>query len=635
MLLKTLLFLIFPISTFAVDAGRTTAEILASMQPVDTTCATTAFANALRENAEFISETDSESDVREWVYNVMQAPETLVEVLSCPELTDIDETDTIRFMPIRYTFPNGREIVINYETQPKVLEQYFMLANKHELPTNNPNPELSATDPNATWVNTDPAWYGIMVVQSGGLRNFVGPNKNNTVSQQYIADNIERLYPKNSDGWCSTKTGMGAKVNNAMVHNVIHDHTAKHDGDKNNYYIAGDRDLRWISWAEITADVVLTIITMGASAAATGGIKAARAAKIVTKISKNMKTLVKIDRVQDYIRHSVHVAKYTREIDNMNDMAKYIRNIDKLEKSLAKTAKGSKKYEKVAKLLEDAKKLKADNMWKLGAAGNGIDNVQDIEKLTKMIEENRKAIAETQKAMSELAVADKNVAEYVKQFDALKDVTKYTKELKTYKQMRTGNVFSRAWQGIKNIGKSVKAANRGGKTLDNAAKIARQGAKSGRARDWLFHTTMRNAARITRATEEIAALSFVLGILGDFYDKTNISTSEFTNNIEMRPFLLLSADNIDDMDNIVNYGMWLMWSGDSTRAEDDDAAYLQAMDFAQKFYQDLTEMQEEQNRHACDVDIYVVRPIIRNPGTEHQQLYWLFMNDTPWSTANQ
>ena len=98
--------------------------------------------------------------------------------------------------------------------------------------------------------------------------------------------------------------------------------------------------------------------------------------------------------------------------------------------------------------------------------------------------------------------------------------------------------------------------------------------------------------------------------------------------------LLLAADNMDDQDNIVNYGMWMMWSGDSTNPADDDAAYLQAMDFAQKFYQDLTEAQDEINRHPCNVDIYVVRPIIRNPGTAHQQLYWLFMNDEPWSTVN-
>ncbi len=634
MKLYNFLFLLFPLTAVAAGNFQTTEEILASLQPADTTCSTNAFANALAESANEISENDSEYDVRQWIYGVMLAPETLGEVLSCPEIADANDDDTIRFMPIKYNFPNGREIVINYETQPKVLNQHFMLATKTELPTNNPNPALSPDDPNATWVNTDPAWYGIMVVQSGGLRNFVGPDKNNVVSQQYILDNIERLYPRNSDGWCSTKTGIGAKVNDSMVHNVIRNRTAYHDGDKNNYYIAGDRDLRWIAVTEIAAEVVMAVLTMGGSAALTGGIKAASASKIITRIGKNMKTLVKIDNVQGYLRHSLKVAKYTKEIDNMNDMAKYIRNVDKLEKTLAKTAKNSKKYDKVLKQLENARKIKADNMWKLGKAGNGIDKVDDIKKLEQMIAENRKVIEETRKTMATMAKTDKNVAEYVKQFDALKDVTKYVKELKALKRARTGNVFSRAWQGIKNTAKSVKAANSGGKTLDRAAKVARHGAKSGRARDWLFHTTMRNAGRITKATEEIAALAFVLQIVGDFFDWTDVSTDDFTNGINLRPLLLLSADNMDDQDNVVNYGMWMMWSGDSTDPADDDAAYLQAMDFAQKFYQDLTETQDETNRDACNVDIYVVRPIIRNPGTEHQQIYWLFMNDEPWSTSN-
>ena len=508
-----------------------------------------------------------------------------------------------------------------------------MLATKTELPTNDPNPEVSEFDETATWTNTEPAWYGIMVVQSGTLRDMVGPDKNNTVSMEYIDENIDNLYPRDMDGMCSTRSGMQARVRNAMIHKVMHEHTAKHDDDKNNYYIAGDINLRWISFAEIALDIALTVVSWGSYAAASWGAKMARAMRTIGKIGKNMKTLIKLENVQKYVRESLKVARLTKEIDNINDMRKYIRNIDKLEKALAKATKGSKKYEKLAKELEATKKLKADNMWKLGHAGEGMDKVEDLEKFTKMIEENTKAIKETEKTLSEMARADKNVAEYVKQFNELKKVKKYVAELKTFKKARTGNMVSRAWQGLKNTGKSYKAAHSGGKTLDHAAKVARQGAKSGRARDWLFHSTMRNVGRIAKVGEELAALHFVLGILGDFYDWTNTSTDEFTNGVNMKPLLLLSADDIEGQDNIVNYGMWLMWAGDSSVAEDDDAAYLQAMDFAQKFYQDLTETQESENRHACDVDIYVVRPIIRNPGRESQSLYWLFMNDIPWSTA--
>ena len=628
-----ILFLLFPLSAFAADGVVQTTELLATNAPMNTTCVRNAFLTGLSDNADKISETSSESEVKQWIYDTFQSAETLGAVLACPEIIESDENETIRFLPIRHVFPNGREIVVNYETQPKVLEQRFMLATKTELPTNDPNPAVSPEDATATWTNTDPAWYGIMVVQSGALRDFVGPDKNNTVSMKYIDDNIGKLYPRDMDGVCSTRSGMHAKARNAMVHKVMREHTAKHDNDKNNYYIAGDINLRWISFAEIALDIALTVVSFGGFAAAEGAAKMARATRVIGKIGENMKTLTKIKNVQNYIRESLKVARYTKEIDNMNDMIKYVKNIDKLEKALAKTAKGSAKYEKLAKQLEAARKLKADNMWKLGKAGEGIDKIEDIEKFEKMIEENRKLISETEKTMSNMAKADKDVAEYAKQFDELKKVQKYVKELKSFKKARTGNMVSRTWQGLKNMGKSYKAAHSGGKTLDKAAKIARQGAKSGRARDWLFHSTMRNLGRITRIGEDIAALSFVLGVLGDFYDWTNPETDEFTNGLNMKPLLLLSADDIEGQDNVVNYGMWLMWSGDSTAPEDDDAAYLQAMDFAQKFYQDLVETQESENRDACDVDIYVVRPIIRNPGRESQSLYWLFMNDEPWSTA--
>ena len=407
------------------------------------------------------------------------------------------------------------------------------------------------------------------------------------------------------------------------------------EDDDNNYYLAGDRNLKWISVAEVVVDIALSIVSWGGYAAASGAAKGARAARTASKLRTSLNALIKIESVQKYVRHSLQVAKYTKEIDNMNDLAKSIRNIEKLEQALAKIPKNSKKYERVAQQLENAKRLKSQNMWKLGKAGRDIDKVEDIEKLDKMIVQNQKNINEIKTTMAEMARTNKNVAEYVKEYDALKDAIKYSRELKSFRNIpHTGNVMTRTWQGAKNIGKSIKAANTGTKTLDRAEKVARQATKSGRARDWLFHSTMRNIGRVARVGEDLAALNFVLGIIGGFYDWANTETDEFTNGIKMSPLLLLSADSIEGQDNVVNYGMWLMWSGDSTNVADDDTAYLQAMDFAQKFYQDLTEVQDESGRHACDVDIYVVRPIIRNPGTNSQELYWLVMNDEPWSTAD-
>lgn len=628
-----ILFFLFPFTAFAAGDINTTIDLLSRPKAVDTSCVTAEFNNALIENAYMVSEDDDRDTIRNWIYDILQSPEVLGSVMTCPEIIDSEETATL-FMPIKYTFPGGREITINYETQPKVLEQRLLLATKTELPSDNPNPEVSPTDPHATWVNTDPAWYGIMVTQSGALRNFVGPGKNNTVSAKWIVDNISSLYPKNMDGYCSTKTGMMAKVDGSMVNMVIHDHTANMEKDKNNYYVAGDKNLKWISVAEVAVDVVLSIVSYGGYAAASGAFKGLRATRTASKLRGTLKTLTKLPAVQKYIRHSLQIAKYTKEIDNVNDVAKSVRNIEKLEKALANTAKGSKKYEKLFKQLEQAKKLKSQNMWKLGKAGQGIDKTSDLKKLDDIVLQNKKNIATLEKEMAQMAKTDKNVAEYTREFNALKEVLQYSKELKAFKTARTGNIITRTWKGAKNVFKSVTTARKGAKTLDRTSRIARQASKSGRVRDWLFHSTMRNAGRITRLGSDIAALSFVVKLVGGFYDYTATESGEFTNGISIKPYLLLSADDIEEYDDVVNYGVWLMWSGDSTSVADDDTAYLQAMDFAQKFYQDLTQVQEETGRYACDVDIYVVRPIIRNPGTEYEEIYWLIMNDTPWTTSN-
>ena len=631
-----IIFLFLPISAFAAETPlETTSELLNAAKPIDTHCATNAFATGLADNANMIDENDSETNVKMWVYDVFQSPEVLTEVLACPEIIDSEDTDTIRFTPIQYTFPNGRELVINYETQPKVLEQRLQLAAKTELPTDDISPEVSSTDPHATWVNVDPAWYGVMVVQSGALDAFVGPGNNNTISMEYIEDNINKFYPRDMDGVCSTRAGMGAKANNSMIHNVIHDRTAQHDGDKNNYYVAGDINLKWISYGEIALEVVLTVVTWGGAAAATGAIKGARMAKIGAKIGKNMKNLLKFKNVQQYVRNANKINKARKNIENAEKFAKSMKNVSKLEKNLAKATKGTKKYERIEKQLDAARKVHAGNARKLGKEAANIRSVDDLDKLENLKKLRGEEITKTEQAMSDLAKSDKKVQEYVKQADALKDLQKYAKELKSIKKARTGNLVHRTWQGLKNARTSLRAANSGGKALDKAARVARQGAKTGRVRDWLFHSTLRNAGRITKGIEELAVLQFALGLIGDFYDYTHTSSDEYTNGIEMKPFLLVGADALEQYDNVVNYGMWLMWSGDSGYPEDDDAAYLQAMDFAQKFNQDLNETQEEQGRYACDVDIYVVRPIIRNPETDHQALYWLIMNDRPWSTASR
>ena len=632
-----LLLLLFPLTAFAAGDINTTAEILSRPSGVDVTCARQEFQDALDESAKngldngtINPETDSEYDMKNWVYTVFQDPATLGAVLSCPEIIDANENDTLRFESIGYTFPNGREIVINYETQPKVLHQRMMLATKNELPSDDPNPSVSELDPHATWTNTDPAWYGIMVVQSGALRDFVGPNKNNVVSAQYIYDNIHKLYPKDMalGGVCSTRSGIHAKLDNSMVHKVLREHTAKHPKDNNNYYINGDINLKWISYLEVVATVVLTVVSWGGYAGLAIGANVAKAANAAKNSAKVIQTLTKVKNVKQYVSESVKLAKLARKADNINDMRKTMTSITKLEKKLS-TLKGTKQYNTVLKELDQLRKVKADKMWKLGSK---VDDINDLEKIAQTTAKETETVTQT---MAKLAKEDKQVAEYVRQFNNLKEATTTLRELRAFKNARTGNAFVRTWKGAKNFVKSYRTAIKSGKKIDKLARTARHGAKSGRVRDWLFHSTMKNAGRLAKVGADLAALYFVLGLFGDFFDYAPTQNDEFTNGINLRPWLLLGADDIEGEDNVVNYGTWLRWTGDSIDPRDDDAAFLQAMDFAQKFHQDLLDVQEEDNRHACDVDIYVVRPIIRNPDREHQALYWLFMNDTPWTTATK
>ena len=176
--------------------------------------------------------------------------------------------------------------------------------------------------------------------------------------------------------------------------------------------------------------------------------------------------------------------------------------------------------------------------------------------------------------------------------------------------------------------------------MRKAGKVARAGmsTRSAKMGHWLFDTTLKHGARLARFERDTGLIYGAVSFLGDMYDQTSSTSKEFSNGIEFKPLCLLSADDLAGQENVVNYGMWLMWVGNSTDPADDDAAYLQAMDFASKFYYRLDEYQDEHGAD-CNVDIYVVRPIIRldetNVDNPKGELFYLFMNEIPWSTAEQ
>ena len=603
-----LCFLFASMVVFTADAADdfyTTEEILQN-SPDETQCATAVFANALAADSVSISEDDDEQTIQMWIYKTFAKPDVLKAVLACPELQSRADDASIRFMPIEYDFPNGRQIIINYETQPKILKQRINLSSKRSVGTlNDPNPKIGALDDDSIWTNTDPAWYAIMVVQHGALDNFVGPDKNNTVSLKYINDNINNLYPHGAT--CTSKSALAN--DNDIINLAVHK-TVDIKDDTNDYYVAGDVNLQWISYTEIALDVVITVVTMGGGAVISGVTKSARAARTMKNLSKTIKELRELPKVKDYIVHASKLTKLEKRLERIRDFQRVEKELLKLDK-----VRDAKKYAEKAKELERIK----TNL-------KNIDGITDASKYGKTeLNAMEKSIADMQKESERLIRADKDVAKYVESTKAYKDIEKYAQAYRTLKTKKAGNVVTRLWR-------AAKAAGKGNKTLNRGARIARSSMKSGRVRDWLFQSTMRNLGKLGKLETAGGALYGALKFAGDMYDWTETSTGDFTNGIEFKPLLLLSADDLQGQENVVNYGMWLMWSGDATSAADDDAAYLQAFDFADKFHMDLLETLEEHNTNACDVDIYVARPVLRNPDSDTPELYYLIMNDEPWSS---
>lgn len=528
--------------------------------PNDTECATAVFADALANNSAAVSETDEDIVIRQWIYQTFANPDVLRAVMKCPEFANAADDETITLQPIKYVFPGGREIVINYETQPKILAQRITLGEKNELADLNPNPRIDPTD-GTVWTNTDPAWYAIMVVESGTLDEFVGPGKNNTVSMRYINDNIDRLFPHGNQ--CTSKSALAG--DRRMI-NVATRETVGIDNDTNDYYVAGDVSLQWISYLEIGLDVAITVLTMGGGTVILGATKSARASRALHGLTNTIKTLRTTDSVRDYVRIS---QQYTR-------VAEQLRNIDRVADAA--------QYERLAAQADD--------------------------------------LARTMRTLEQ---TDDNVRQYRNATNAFTSLNQYRRTLRSLRTPQRGNIIARAWRAI-------RAANTGGKTIRNAEKIARSSTLSGQIRDWLFQSTLTNAGALARLERTGGFIYGALRFFGGMYDWTETSTGEFTSGIDFKPLTLLSADDLQGQENVINHGMWLMWAGNAYSAADDDAAYLQAMDFANKFHFNLDKIQTEQNNHACNVDIFVVRPIIHNPGTDNAELYYLIMNDTPWTT---
>ena len=620
---------LFTVPLFATSSDSdilTAEEILAMAHPESenlTPCATQVFTQALYDEMDDTDESSPEAEIRAWAQTVMFDKDVLEEALDCPELKSVtNRLQTITFTPIYFQFPNGREITINYTTQLKVLDQKLLLADKPSLPNGDPNPRLMDTNDPAKYINTDPAWYAIMVVEHDSLSNFVGPNKNNTLSMKWINDNIDSIYPRGA--FCTSKSALANDryTINQVVHKLV-----EIENDSNDYYVAGDVNLEWIMYAEIIGEIALTIVTVGAGEAAIIGLKGARATRTAKNLKNSLKALTKLDDVQNYIQIARQI---TTKTDDIAKLGKYEKTLKKLEKA-QKRGKDVKKYEKqIEETVRAAQKVDPS------VTADTLKNTDKINEIQKTLKND---VEKLEKDAQKLEKESKNVQQYKKTADSFSDVMKYRRNLRAYRRPQTGNVITRNFKKIGAAGKTLKTANTGAKTMTKAANVARAGMSSKTAKigDWLIDSTLKNGARIARFERDLGFVYGAVVFLGDLYDRTSNTSQQYSNGIEFKPLCLLSADDLEGQENEVNYGMWLMWTGNSTDAADDDAAYLQAMDFAEKFNYVLNEYQDEHIQN-CNVDIYVVRPIIRldetNPDETTGELFYLFMNDIPWTSAS-
>ena len=77
--------------------------------------------------------------------------------------------------------------------------------------------------------------------------------------------------------------------------------------------------------------------------------------------------------------------------------------------------------------------------------------------------------------------------------------------------------------------------------------------------------------------------------------------------------------------------VWAWVSGSLTMTDETLEHYFSKCKEVGIEHEDLMDVQNGTNS-PCNVDIYVVRPVLRNPGEEDGQIYYLIMNDVPWTT---
>ena len=177
-------------------------------------CASDIFLESLNKDRSSINENDPENIIKSWVFNNFQKKEVLSKVLNCEDILKLKSTEIVNFKPFDFQFENGRKITISYTSQLKLLKNRLLLSGKKNDILNTE----AIINSGENWISTNPAWYGILVVQKDSLKKVL-ENGNTIISLKYIYDNINDIYPKQ----CTSKTALAAddEVINIATHKTV------------------------------------------------------------------------------------------------------------------------------------------------------------------------------------------------------------------------------------------------------------------------------------------------------------------------------------------------------------------------------------------------------------------------------
>ena len=276
-----------------------------------------------------------------------------------------------------------------------------------------------------------------------------------------------------------------------------------------------------------------------------------------------------------------------------------------------------------AQALTDAKL--ANDIRKVGkstkAATVAIKDTEKVQKAAAAAQNLTKTstAAEKAKVITDLRAAGVTIPQSTgyKQLQQIGSILSNSKNVSWTSALIHGNKWRMLKEGSKNIVPTTK-------------KIFGTGASLGRS---LATTALVvGGTTVANSLSDTAHKFFISLLKANGYStaSTSITDDPKYKNLKFNSFGLLSADDIEDHENDVSHGTWLQFdtvgeynSGDKNNPGD---AENEAARFAQEFAKDVKKVNA--NDPLCDIDIFVVRPVIGDPFNKGQSdIYYLLYTD--------